>query len=104
MRNYNYYVNEKKHTLGLHTLNEFRGVSKCDPRDTFDVEFGKELARKGIALKHNECELSKPKWQWDESDINWFRERERDLNKNLARREALKNGIEKIKEEIKNSL
>lgn len=107
MRNYNYYVNEKKHTVicVLHTdLGEFRGISKCDLIDTFDVEFGKELARKRAVLKHNEYELSKLKWQWDESDIRWFRERERDLNKNLARREALKNGIEKIKEEIKNSL
>lgn len=34
----------------------------------------------------------------------YVNEKKRDLNKNLARREALKNGIEKIKEEIKNIL
>lgn len=107
MRNYNYYVNEKKQTVicVLHTnLGEFRGVSKCDPRDTFDVEFGKELARKRAVLKCNEYELSRLKWQWEESDIRWLHEKERELEKNLARREALKNGIKKIKEEIKNSL
>ena len=107
MRNYNYYVNEKKHTAicVLHTnLGEFRGISKCDPRDYFDVEFGKELARKRAVVKCNEYELNQLKWQWQESDIKWFRERERELKKNLARREALKNGINKIKEEIKNSL
>lgn len=107
MRNYNYYVNEKKHTVicVLHTnLGEFRGISKCDPRDTFDVEFGKELARKRAVLKCNEYELSLLKCYWQESHIRHLRESERDLEKNLARREALKNGIKKIKEEIKNSL
>lgn len=107
MRNYNYYVNEKKQTV-IHVLRtnlgEFRGIAKCDPRDKFDVEIGKELARKRAVLKCNEYELSRLKWQWTQEDINWLHERERELEKNLARREALQNRINQLREEIKNSL
>ena len=33
--------------------NQYKGVAKCMPEDTFDVEYGKKLSRKRLVTKYN---------------------------------------------------
>ena len=43
---YKYYTNNKDVVVAVSSYagKTVRGVAKCDPRDTFDIEKGKELA------------------------------------------------------------
>ena len=43
---YKYYIDNKKNIIAVSTYagKTVKGVAKCDPRDAFDVEKGKDLA------------------------------------------------------------
>lgn len=43
---YKYYIDSKNaiHAVSSYAGRAVRGVAKCDPKDTFDIEKGKELA------------------------------------------------------------
>lgn len=36
---------------------EFTGVARCHPDDTFDVDFGRKLAKQRMMLKHHKAKL-----------------------------------------------
>ena len=62
---YKYYTNNKDVVVAVSSYagKTVRGVAKCDPRDTFDIEKGKELA----AARCNEKIAYKSKtmlWFW----------------------------------------
>ena len=54
---YRFYIAEKDGkpyqviAISTYAGKEVRGVAKCDPRDEFNLEFGKELAATRCALK-----------------------------------------------------
>lgn len=51
---YKFYVNEKERTvyaISTYASKTVRGVSKCAPEDTFDIEYGKRLAAARCNLK-----------------------------------------------------
>lgn len=51
---YKYFVNEKKHdviAVSTYAGKTVKGVAKCDPRDEFDIQKGKDLAAARCAEK-----------------------------------------------------
>ena len=50
---YKFYITPDNKTIAISTYagKTVRGVAKTDPRDTFDAEYGKELAAARCALK-----------------------------------------------------
>lgn len=51
---YHFYVSEKQHmviAVSTYAGKTVKGYAKCDPRDTFDIEAGKQLAAARCAEK-----------------------------------------------------
>lgn len=57
LEKYRFFIAEKDNkpyqviAVSTYAGKEVRGVAKCDPRDTFDLDFGKQLAAARCALK-----------------------------------------------------
>ena len=77
---YKFVVNEEKRTVvALRRFNGkvYRGVSKCSPNDTWDVEVGKKLAalRCEAKVAHCKLKLSEIDLKWTQDGLQWFQER-----------------------------
>lgn len=99
MKNYNYkYVvipGEKVIAISTYAGRTVKGVAKCHPNDTFDVEFGKKLAaarcNEKISYKRLTRALNKFKEATDEciaADAKMERMRDYVLDAGAAREEA----------------
>lgn len=44
-----------------HCGHTFKGIAKCDPRDTFDIELGKKIARIRCLVKINKWDAAREK-------------------------------------------
>lgn len=114
MRNYNYIVNEKKRTVVclIYTKDEpfvndyndgflvFRGIAKCNENDEFNVEFGKELAKKRALMDLTEFELNAIGFEYTNEFVNDIQQAYVKMVNALDRKEYLKTQIASLKNEI----
>ena len=70
---YKYYTNNKDVVVAVSSYagKTVRGVAKCDPRDTFDIEKGKELAAARCNEKIAEKRLMRAKRKYVEANLKY---------------------------------
>mgnify|MGYP003300676835 CR=1 FL=1 len=75
--NYKYVINEEKRTVVA--LSSFagqvvRGVARCAPNDTFDVEAGKRLAEARCAIKiaHKRLKRAEDMAKWSADAVEYY--------------------------------
>lgn len=70
---YKYYTNNKDVVVAVSSYagKTVRGVAKCDPRDTFDIEKGKELAAARCNEKIAEKRLMRAKRKYVEAVLKY---------------------------------
>ena len=65
---YNYYVTDSKVIcVSSYAGKAVRGISKCDPKDTFNVEKGKDLAQTRCDFKISEKRLKRANQRYNEA-------------------------------------
>lgn len=114
MRTYKYIVNEKKRTVVclIYTKDEpfvndynkgflvFRGIAKCNENDEFNVEFGKELAKKRALMDLTDLELRVIDLEYSDEIVNNIQQSYVKMVNALDRKEYLKTQIASLKNEI----
>lgn len=79
--NYRYYFfNGKTVAVSSFAGKAVRGVSKCDPRDTYNVEYGKQLAEKRCDYK-----VAKRRHKWASDRLIELAECQEYINKEYKR-------------------
>ena len=69
MNKYHFIVTDNKVIcLSSYMGRRVRGIAKCSPNDTFDVEFGKQLARARCDVKVMQKRHQRALALWDEAD------------------------------------
>lgn len=114
MRTYKYIVNESKRTVVclIYTKDEpfvndyykdfrvFRGIAKCNENDEFNVEFGKELAKKRALMDLTDLELRVIDLEYSDEIVNNIQQLYVKMVNALDRKEYLKTQIASLKNEI----
>lgn len=114
MRTYKYIVNENKRTVVclIYTKDEpfvndynkgflvFRGIAKCNENDEFNVEFGKELAKKRALKDLTDLELRVIELEYSDEIVNNIQQSYIKMVNGLDRKEYLKNQMVSLKKEI----
>lgn len=75
---YKFYVNDEENPTKVYAISTYagctvKGISKCDPRDTFSLEKGKELAAARCNEKIAKRRFARAKEKYNEARLQSYR-------------------------------